>query len=173
MLALREAGCGAGSFFSLVYDFCMSLGRNLLLLHQHFSACGAMLALREAGCGAGRFFGFVNDFRMSLRRNHLLLLHHPAAGAVLPLGETRVRAGGLLGWVRDPVVADCGYVPFLIIDELLARGVPIVFMAVGAFIARYVPGVHTGGFDGVDRWKRRAVLGFALVQMNDTKLSST
>ena len=63
LLSLFGAGCGLG--FAPCAE-AMTLGRNLVLLHQNGFTGGAVLAFRQTGFGAGGFYGLVDDFGVAL-----------------------------------------------------------------------------------------------------------
>ena len=62
VLALRQAGLGAGRGLRRVNDRLVAECRDNLLLNEHLAARLAVLALGQAGLGAGRGLRGVNDF---------------------------------------------------------------------------------------------------------------
>ncbi len=92
VLALGQAGLGAGGSLGLVDDLGVTQSVHDLLLDQDLAAGGAVLALGQAGLGAGGSLGFVDDLGVLGSDNHV--------GAV-----TDADAGeGALGSVEGVVV---------------------------------------------------------------------
>ena len=80
MLALGQAGLGAGRGLRGVNDFLVAKCRDNLLLNEHLAARLAVLALRQAGLGAGRGLRRVND-RLVAECVHIGIHITVAAGA--------------------------------------------------------------------------------------------
>ena len=100
VLALRQAGLGAGRRDCGVNDLGMSLGGDHFLRNKDFVADRAVLALGLAGFGASRLNCRINDLGMSLGGDHFLRNKDFVADrAVLTLGQTSLRAGRSLCYI--------------------------------------------------------------------------
>ena len=109
MLALGQAGLGAGGGNGGVDDLGVTRGFNDLLRNEDFVADGAVLAFGQTGLGAGGSNSGVDDLGVARGFNDLLRNENFVAdGAVLALGETRLGAGGSNGGVNDLGVSRCG-----------------------------------------------------------------
>ena len=111
MLALRQAGLGAGRGLRGINDFLVAKCRDDFLLNEHLAARLAVLALGQAGLGAGRGLRGVNDFLVAKCRDNLLLNEHLAARlAVLALRQAGLGASRSLRRVNDRLVAECVHI---------------------------------------------------------------
>ena len=130
MLAIRQAGLGAGGIIALVDNLGMTLCGDFLLGNQDFLANGAMLALGLTRLGAGRLHLLVDYFRMSQSGDDLRL--HSGSLIALVVLETiatnparvvssisRFSASRRLGIMQDHGVAQCVH------RLLLYRGLPL------------------------------------------------
>ena len=94
VLALCQAGFGAGGGDGLVDDHRMPGGGDGLLRDQHFAADRTVLSFGQAGFGAGGGDGFVDGLRVACGRNRFLFNEIPSADhAEFAFGDAVLRAG--------------------------------------------------------------------------------
>ena len=95
MLALGQAGFGAGGCHCRIDHFGVTLGRDNFLSDQNFVTDRAVLAFGQTGFSAGGFLGLVDHFGVTLGQDNFLSEQNIAAyRAVLALGQAGFGAGG-------------------------------------------------------------------------------
>ena len=105
MLALGETCFGASGRFCGVDDLGVTLGRNLGLGYENFTADRAVLALGETCFGASGSLGGGDDHGMAEGRD-LFMVSVAATDTGYVGVPTNLSTGGILGGVRSQVVSD-------------------------------------------------------------------
>ena len=122
MLALGQAGFGAGGCHCRIDHFGVTLGRDNFLSDQNFVTDRAVLAFGQTGFGAGGFLGLVDHFGVTLGRDNFLSDQNFVTDrAVLAFGQTGFGAGGFLGLV-DHFGVTLGQDNFLSEQNIAAYG---------------------------------------------------
>ena len=105
VLALGQAGLGAGSLNSLINDLGVAQGIHGLLCLNHHAADGAVLALSLTGLGAGSLNSLVNDLGVAQFGHIIAKMHLTADGA--SISGIAVRSAGRFSYHFVIVVAQC------------------------------------------------------------------